>query len=547
MTCTARRPSRLAILVALVTAACSASVAHAEETSGAARLSYLNGDAIIERADNTGTDPAQLNMPLLEGMRLVTASGEAEIELVDGSVVRLTPRTAVALTALDAEVEGHNQTVLTVLYGLIYAEVRVTNEATTILHAGPDTITPVTNTALRILFDKPPAAVAALAGTARVEHTGADAASGFAVDLDAGEWLDQGGEAEATHTVSQSIPYETWDDWNERRAELARDDLADRTTARDAYADDQAYGWSDLDSNGFWYDMAGQDLVWQPFAAASPDFDPYAGGSWSFAGGDAGYVWASAYAWGWTPFRCGSWAYSDSFGWGWSPGASCGTAGWHSGTGGVNISRLPPGYHRPVPPARPGPSRAHPIVIASSHRRDEPDLPELERTFGGVPALPLRPIASVAAEQGASAIGSSLARDFPVSRGTRQPIFGLVGPGAIPPLRSTAMTENSSSNREPVSRTGVALHTHRPEYDRSLSNAAAILPARQALVPSGIPGTSQWPRPAAFPPNIAPGGAAPAFSGRPLSSPTPGPAHGFSTPAPVHAAPAAPMPGGAKK
>ena len=83
------------------------------------------------------------------------------------------------------------------------------------------------------------------------------------------------------------------------------------------------------------------------------DFDPYGYGSWVAYPG-AGYVWASGYTWGWTPFRCGSWSYWNGFGWGWSPGAGCGRAGWGFGRGfggvfAVNIVRPPQNYHASHP------------------------------------------------------------------------------------------------------------------------------------------------------------------------------------------------------
>ncbi len=41
----------------------------------AARLSYLQGNVTVVRMDNTGSDPAQLNMPLAEGLRVTAWCG----------------------------------------------------------------------------------------------------------------------------------------------------------------------------------------------------------------------------------------------------------------------------------------------------------------------------------------------------------------------------------------------------------------------------------------------------------------------------------------
>ena len=61
----------------------------------AARLSYLQGSVSVEHMDNTGSDPGLLNMPLAAGVRVATGEdGQAEIEFEDGSLVRLTPNSA---------------------------------------------------------------------------------------------------------------------------------------------------------------------------------------------------------------------------------------------------------------------------------------------------------------------------------------------------------------------------------------------------------------------------------------------------------------------
>ncbi len=47
-------------------------------------------------------------------------------------------------------------------------------------------------------------------------------------------------------------------------------------------------------------------------------------GAWGFYPG-YGYMFASAYPWGWMPYRYGNWMFVPSYGWMWQPG--CGTPG----------------------------------------------------------------------------------------------------------------------------------------------------------------------------------------------------------------------------
>ncbi len=510
-----------------------------------ARLSYFAGDVTAARADNTGTDPVEPNIPLVEGTRLMTGdSGEAEVELEDGSVVRLTPHTAVALTLLGGAADGagaaaglmRTQTLVTVLYGQVYGELRVTDAGAVALSAGDDTIVPLANAAVRISFDQLPPAIADLAGSVRVEHAGASGGSGYQINLEAGEQIEGNARDERTYTLSRTIPHDSWDDWNEQRAQAALDAGADRTVARDGYAGAQGYGWSDLDSSGTWYSGAGvggagQDLVWQPNEAASADFDPYGSGSWVFLSGP-GYVWASGYAWGWTPYRCGSWSYAGGFGWGWSPGAGCGSGGWfRPGRYGLNVSNVPPGWKRPLPPPTHGPLRPHPIVVAA---RSAPlpatpaRIPAAEqpsRVLGGKTLVALRPLAEPPVTRGGSAVGASLRRDFPVNVATRTPVFGYDRPVAVQGVVTGRPGVPGVAGRGVGGAAGV----------RGLASSQGAAPVRAGAASTGAPRAPVAPPPLRSPyPIYRPGAAGSGTSAPVRSAPAPSaPARPAPSPAPA--------------
>src|SRR5580692_12700198 len=74
----------------------------------AARLSYLQGNVTVDHLDNTAGGPAQINMPLAEGVRLTTGEdGQAEVEFEDGSVVRITPDSSLGLNSLSVDAFGN--------------------------------------------------------------------------------------------------------------------------------------------------------------------------------------------------------------------------------------------------------------------------------------------------------------------------------------------------------------------------------------------------------------------------------------------------------
>ncbi len=410
----------------------------------AGRLAYFHGDVRIVRPESQGGgDPAHINMALTEGTRITTGEdGEAEIEFEDGSLVRMTPVSAVVLSRLGTGADGRSDTELTLQNGLVYAELRAAARYGYRIDAGGDAVTPVTNATVRISLEQPPPAVAVLDGTAQVSRTGN--AGGYQVDVGRGESLRGDPAGGGRYFLTQQIEHNSWDDWNEEREQAAANDSAARTAARDRYAGDQGYGWSDLDANGTWYDT-GQGPVWQPFDASLSGFDPYGYGVWVWYPGP-GYVWSSGYRWGWTPFRCGSWNYWPDFGWGWVPSGP----GGYGGGGGpgrvrrvnrINLSNVPPGYRRPEPPVPGGPVRVHPIVPvhAGPAPTGERGHAFEARQIAGQTAMPLRTLGNEYTPRGGSAVGASLRRDFPVDRATMQPVMGSVtvpagrrGPEMVP-------------------------------------------------------------------------------------------------------------------
>jgi hypothetical protein len=334
---------------------------------------------------------------------------------------------------LSADEQGNLQTRLSLLHGLVYLELRSSPRFQYTLDAQGDEITPLENATFRVDVDQPPAAIAVLEGRVHV----AAMSGGSEADATAGQTLRSdaapGQASIGQYLVKDGIDPDSWDQWNVDRDLAAANQAENQTVARNGFAGDQGYGWSDLDANGSWYDVPGQGEVWQPYVAADASFDPYGYGNWAWTSG-FGYVWASGYPWGWTPYRCGSWGYWGGFGWGWSPGASCSVCGFGGHAFGIHFRRLPPVYHGPHPPPT-GPVPKRPLIpvhggvappIQVSHVR-------IARTFGGVPIQPLPPIGGrYPAGGNGFALGAALGRDFPIDRTTHRPVAGTLPNHGIP-------------------------------------------------------------------------------------------------------------------
>jgi len=396
----------------------------------AARLSFLQGTVNIDHIDNTGSDPAQINMPLPQGVRVSTGQdGQAEIEFEDGSVVRLTPNSSLELTALTADANGNLTTNLTLANGLMYAELRAAAKFAYSVNAGGVQVSPVVDATVRIDMDQPPAVVSVLDGTVQVDG-GSSTGEGYKTNVNAGETLTGDAADAGRYSLTQQVAQNSWDKWNDDRDTAAANEAANQTDVRDGYAGEAGYGWSDLDANGSWYNVPGEGEVWQQNVAMDPDFDPYGYGSWVWYPG-SGYVWASGYSWGWTPFRCGNWSYWDDFGWGWSPGVGCGGfGGWGFGGGGyvINIARFPQRYRFQQKPIH-TPGRARPIRVGHPLERPAHVRPiQGARTIAGRTVEPIRPSQmpqrASAAFRGARPASATLRRDFPVNGAGARPGAG---------------------------------------------------------------------------------------------------------------------------
>ena len=199
--------------------------------------------------------------------------------------------------------------------------------------------------------------------------------------------------------------------------------------------------------------------MWQPeIAADEASFDPYGDGAW-VAYPAIGYVWASAYPWGWTPYRCGSWSFFGGFGWGWAPGTSCGGLGWGFVGGGrpVNIGVGPSGY-RPirVPTPGHGPERPLLLPVRTNNVLRPPARPVQSgpRQIAGTTVTPIKPVGGGVTITNGSAVGSSLRRDFPINTSTKSPVMGTASttPAAVHTYRSSGGREAGPPSTVTVSR-----------------------------------------------------------------------------------------------
>lgn len=330
----------LALIVALSVLLVPLSRAQDEETTSTSharivRLSYAEGT--VEMATDRGTENATINFPITEGNRLSTSSnGWAEVQLEDGSTVRLAPSTQLTFTELGRASSGSTLTTVDLDQGeaefkisrLHDDEFAVTARNKTILvkHSGRFRVTSLVTTPLEIVVFK---------GEVSVK----DSDSGRQVAIKKGETFNLDAFDASHYALDKVTSSDELDRWSEQREE-ALSAYASKSSGNYGQSPYQ-YGLSDLSYYGNYYSIPGYGYLWQPYGAGF-GWDPFMNGYWTDS--PFGYCWVSAYPWGWLPYRYGNWIFVNGRGWMWQPG---GWGGWWRRPRLVNT---PPGFHPPAPP-----------------------------------------------------------------------------------------------------------------------------------------------------------------------------------------------------
>jgi hypothetical protein len=302
----------------------------------AVRLSSIEGDVQIDRNTGGGFEKAFINIPLIEGARIHTGvDGRAEIELENGSTIRLAPETTTVFSELSLRESGAKVTHVTLLEGTAYVTYREDKQDEFRLAFAREVLALAEPARLRVQMKDAEATAAVFKGKAEI-----DGASGHAA-LGKGQSISFDLASHDQYALADKVEEDPSDDWDKDQEQYHDKYLSKKTSA---YAN--GYGASDLNYYGSFSNLPGYGMLWQPYFVGA-GWDPFMDGAWAWYPG-AGYVWVSAYPWGWTPYRCGSWMFVQSFGWGWQPG-SC--FGWGVFPSVINPPRQ---FVRPVPPANAG-------------------------------------------------------------------------------------------------------------------------------------------------------------------------------------------------
>ena len=303
------------------------------------RLGDVQGDVQIDRNTGQGFEKAFLNLPVTQGVKLkVGKDGRAAVEFEDGSALRLTPDTVLDFPQLSLRDSGTKATAIHLQEGTAYINFVGTKDQEFTVTFAREKVSLTQSAHLRIGMADTVATVAVISGDVRVE--GDSGTVSVSKNQSASFDLSNADQSKLVKDIEPE-PFDAWD--------KQQDQYQKQYAKAGSYTSDSpyAYGNSDLNYYGNYFNAPGYGTLWQPYFAGA-GWDPFMDGAWAFYPG-FGYSWVSGYPWGWTPYHYGSWTYLPAYGWAWQPGGT-----W-TGLSQPRFIHPPSNYLMPKPPSGNGP------------------------------------------------------------------------------------------------------------------------------------------------------------------------------------------------
>jgi len=273
------------------------------------RLSEVKGEVQLDRQTGKGFEGAMANLPVIEGERLKTGNGVAEVEFEDNSTVRVTQNSLVEFPRLELLPTGAKASAITVVQGMVYVSLVNTKGNEFTVNVGQNKINLPPDSHVRLQLTADQASLAVMHGDAQVEEPSGTTTVGKDKTLT----FSQAGQTQPV--IAKSVAEEPLDSWDKNATQYHKSFANASSFGNSPYS----YGINDMNYYGSFSSGCGGSM-WRPYFA-SANWNPYGSGAWAYYP-SAGYSWVSPYPWGWTPYHYGSWAFCQGIGWGWQPGGN---------------------------------------------------------------------------------------------------------------------------------------------------------------------------------------------------------------------------------
>jgi hypothetical protein len=301
-----------------------------------ARLSYVNGTVYVQRASDLGYEQGEVNLALVQGDKMGTESGQAEVHFGKRNYIRLDENTKVEFALLPSE--GDERIRLHLTEGRVYLRVSALAVDKGIEIHTPDASFYVLEEGLYRIDVRPEGETRAFAREGSLEAA-AEAGSvlvgeGQTITAVDGRLL---GDPEYAYAREDGF-----DTWNGSRDTL----LMARSGKRYLPTEIEEYE-EELEENGHWVYERPYGNVWVP-NVSYVDWRPYLYGRWVWYP-VIGWTWVSSEPWGWSVYHYGRWHWRFGLGWYWIPRSYWGPAWVHWWWDGGYVGWCPLSwYNRPV-------------------------------------------------------------------------------------------------------------------------------------------------------------------------------------------------------
>src|ERR1700729_174357 len=278
---------------------------------GVARVSILQGSAVVQRGDSNKQVAATVNAPLLPGDYISTgATSRAEVHLDGFSAVRLGGDVQARIITNDPNNLQLQLADCTVVLGVVHEGDAVSIETPSV------TVRARQVGDYRVSIGKD----GSTWGTTR-RGSAEVVPPQRSYTLESGRTLvARGSASDPAITYTSEIGYDSFDDFNAKRDETMVAAIGSSPNLNPDIA-----GYDNLGAYGQWQNVPGYGQSWVPDQSAN--WSPYSDGSWTWEGG-YGWTWVGNEPWGWAPYHYGRWYYANNYGWAWYPPAYTGYASW---------------------------------------------------------------------------------------------------------------------------------------------------------------------------------------------------------------------------
>ncbi len=281
------------------------------------RLSETRGEVKMDRNVGHGFEAAFQNLPIVQGAKLKTDQGVAEVEFEDNSTLRLTPDAVVEFSKLSRDTAGNTVTSVNVLHGTVYASLSDATTNTFVVNSAQGRLTLAPSTHMQFNTGPADSTLAVYKGSVQAQ------VGSSLMTVEQKKTLSFGPAGVVQPQLASHVEKGAYDDWDKTSVDYHKRYMSSFQTKPGGYTavSGVSSGLSDLNYYGSFSDAGGCGNMWRPYFAGA-SFDPYANGTYAqYAGG---YSWVSPYPWGWLPYHSGSWEYcaggQGGGSWGWRPG-----------------------------------------------------------------------------------------------------------------------------------------------------------------------------------------------------------------------------------